>query len=184
MPWHKHRHMVKESDSTLVLPWQLGSLGREVYFGTLIDNEAGMSAWRHGPFTQTCTLSRIGEVKFHYTILICSQGSWFTFFNHKVLSFHELGQLCWGAPQIYLPLHESELHNDDTLWQSHASSYMPTHFGLLFAYLFDQPSVLRSRLATSFMSQFPFYLANLHATSEIWPTASPNRLARTNALMY
>jgi len=48
-----------------------------------------------------------------------------------------------------------------TLRQSHASSYMPTHFGLLFAYLFDRPSVLRSQLATSFTSQFPSYLLTL-----------------------
>ena len=61
---------------------------------------------------------------------------------------------------------------------------LSTHFGLLFAYLFDRPSVLRSQLATSFTSQFPSYLTNLHDTSKIWPTASPNRLAWTNALMY
>ncbi len=35
----RNRHMIKEFDSTLMLPWQR-SLGREVRFGTLIDNEA------------------------------------------------------------------------------------------------------------------------------------------------
>ena len=33
-----NRHMIKEFDSTLALPWQLGSLGREACFGTLIVN--------------------------------------------------------------------------------------------------------------------------------------------------